>query len=230
MDNFLFWFLVLFAMISVYRILSRRFVSPKARVAALLRRYRTFESTGLSEQESLFRILATRSGWKSLPHPFLREVVSRLVSKEDVFRFVSLVEGYRYDQTHFSSIAGKEDLDLAMTEIACLLANFGIRLQGEDRLKEAEFVQKLAAKLQPNQYFTKLPLAVTYYKMERYGEALSLFKEGLAEFEKFAKGPKPMEQMPSPVNWLGPDAKIAYKEMYEACLKAASEVSGSPQS
>ncbi|MGH7827780.1 MAG: hypothetical protein ACREQ7_21725 [Candidatus Binatia bacterium] len=226
MDNYFFWFVVLLGMITIYRMLSRRLVTPKSRVAGMLRRYRSFERAGLSEQECLFKLLSTRRGWTNLPETFLREVVSRLSSKEDVMRFVSLSEGYRFDQTHFPGIAGKHDVNGAMTEIACLLANFGNRLQQEGRLKEAEFVQKLALKLQPKEYFTNLPLAVTYYKMERYAEAVSLFKDGLGQFEKFEIAAKSGERASSLVNCLGSNAsmkelKVSYRDMYQSCLEAA---------
>lgn len=225
MDNFFLWILVSLAIITIYRKLSRRVLTPKARVTALLRRYHVFEKAGLPEQEAILRVLVTRSGWKNLPPPFLTEVVSRLGSKEDVFRFVSLAEGYGYNQKHLPDIAKKEDMEEAMAEIACLLGKLGNRLQDEGRFKEAEFVQKLALRLQPNQYFTNLPLAVTYYRMEQYAEAARLFKRGLAQFEKFEKEARPAEQITEAAGWLGADGnlgelKVSYRNMYEACLKA----------
>src|SRR5262249_13348222 len=66
MENFMFWVVTLLAAITVYRLLSRRAVSPKTRVAGMLRRYRALEGTGLSEQECLLRLLVTRRDWKRL--------------------------------------------------------------------------------------------------------------------------------------------------------------------
>ena len=102
MENFMLWVVVLLAAITVYRLLSRRAVSPKARVAAMLRRYRALERTGLSEQECLLQLLATRRDWKGLPHRFLAELVSRFRSKEDVMRFVSVSEDYGYQTRSLS--------------------------------------------------------------------------------------------------------------------------------
>ena len=96
MENLTFWLVVVLATIAVYRLLSRRVVTPKARVTAMLRRYRALERTGLSEHECLLQLLATRRNWKGLPHRFLGELVSRLRSKEDVVRFVSVSEDYGY--------------------------------------------------------------------------------------------------------------------------------------
>lgn len=222
MDSMIFWFVALFSGVVMYQFLSRRQVTPKARVTAMLRRYRALERRGLSEAECLLQLLATRKDWKVLPHRFLAELISRLHSKEDVMRFVSVSEDYGYQRDHYPGLARKIDLDAAMTEIACLFAGFGFRLQGEGRYKEAEFVQKLALRLQPDQYFTTLPLAATYHETGRHAEALPLFEQGLARFQDFEKNIEPAF---SPAKCLGPDAEIKklqnrFRKMYEACRKA----------
>jgi len=226
MESVVFWFIGLFAAITIYRMLSRRATTPKARVTAMLRRYGAFARTGLPEAECLFRLMATRSGWKNLPHGFLRELVARLSSKEDVMRFISLAEDCGHVKERFPGIARKTNLNEAMAEVACLLAGFGYQLQKEGRLKEAEFVQKLALPLCPDCYFTNLPLAATYYDTGRYSEARPLFECGLKQLEKFADGSGGNARPFSPTACLGPDAdatqlKAAYRGKYEACLRAA---------
>jgi tetratricopeptide (TPR) repeat protein len=226
MENFMLWVVVLLAAITVYRLLSRRAVTPKARVAAMLRRYRALERTGLSEQECLLQLLVTRRDWKGLPHRFLGELVSRLRSKEDVMRFVSVSEDYGYQRDHYPEMATRTDLEAAMAEVACLFARFGFRLQTEERYREAEFVQKLALRLQPHQYFTNLPLAATYHETGRHDDALPLFEQGLARFQEFENNIKAVETELSPAKCLGPDVEIRklrnrYRKMYEACLKAS---------
>ena len=104
--------------------------------------------------------------------------------------------------------------------------SFGLQLQTEGRLREAEFVQKLAIRLQPNQYFTNLPLAATYHETGRHDDALPLFEQGLARFQEFENNIKEAETALSPTKCLGPDVEVRklrnrYKKMYEACLKAA---------
>lgn len=225
MENLMFWIVALFAAIITYRLLSRRAATPKARVTAMLRRYRALERTGLSEQECLLQLLATRRDWKGLPHRFLAELVSRFRSKEDVMRFVSVSEDYRYQRDQYPEIAAKIDLEAAMAEVACLFARFGFRLQTEGRYREAEFVQKLALRLQPNQYFTNLPLAATYHETGRHDDALPLFEQGLARFEDFENNSKTVERAFSPAKCLGPDVdtrklRNRYRKMYESCLKA----------
>jgi len=225
MENLMLWIVALLAAIMVYRLLSRRVVTPKARVAAMLRRYRSLERTGLSEQECLLQLLATRRDWKGLPHRFLAELVSRFRSKEDVMRFVSVSEDYDYHRDHYPEIATRIDLEAAMAEIACLFARFGFQLQTEERYREAEFVQKLALRLQPNQYFTNLPLAATYHETGRHNDALPLFQQGLARFRDFEENIKAVEPVLSPAKCLGPDVEVRklrdrYRKMYEACLKA----------
>ena len=103
--------------------------------------------------------------------------------------------------------------------------SFGFQLQTEGRLREAEFVQKLAIRLQPNQYFTNLPLAATYHETGRHDDALPLFEQGLARFQEFENNIKEAETALSPTKCLGPDIEIGtlknrYRKMYEGCLKA----------
>jgi hypothetical protein len=227
MENGLFLIGLLIALFALYRLVSRRLASPAGIVRGLLRRYHGFERTGLPEQECLLKMLTSRSHWKNLPHGFLAEIVARLQSKENVIRFVSLAEGYGFDRKDFPVIAKKENLEAAMREVACLLGNFGDGLQKENRFKEAEFVQKLAFGLQPDQYFTELPLAVTYYKMERYADAVPLFKKGLVRLEKLANGANPMEKASLPFDGSKSAANLkelrgGYQEMYAACVKGAS--------
>ena len=114
MENLMFWIVVVLATFTVYRLLSRRVVTPKARVTAMLTRYRALEKTGLSEQECLLQLVATRRNWKGLPHRFLGELVSRLCSKEDVMRFISVSEGYGYHREHYPEIATRIDLEVVM--------------------------------------------------------------------------------------------------------------------
>ena len=227
MDSMVFWVLVFFGAFTLYRLISRRATTPKGRVTAMLRQYHGFEKTGLSEQECLLRLLVTRRGWKNLPHRFLSAVVSRLRSKEDVMRFISVSEDYSYNLAYYPALADRTDLEEALAEIACLWAKFGYELQANGRLKEAEFVQKLALRLQPDRYFTNLPLAATYYETGRYTDALPLFEQGLAELENVNKGDDPGKQQWSPAKCLDPDVdarklRNGYKKMYETCLKATA--------
>ena len=228
MDYFAFWIVTVFVAIVVYRLLSRRFATPKARVNAMLRRYYALERTGLSEPECLLQLLSTRSEWKNFPHRFLAELVSRLRTKEDVMRFISVSEDYRYQRDPYPELAKHTDLEMAMTEIACLLSSFGFRLQGEGRYKEAEFVQKIALRLQPRQYFTNLPLAVTYHETGRHLDALPLFEQGLARFDELER----QDRVFSPTKCLGAEVELGeirnrYRKLYEACRKAAEGASAS---
>lgn len=230
MEYVAFWIITVFAAIAVYRLLSRRLATPKDRVNAMLRRYYVLERTGLSEPECLMQLLATRNEWKNFPHRFLAELVSRLRSKEDVIRFISVSEDEGYQRKHYPDLAKQTNLDNAMTEIACLFARFGFRLQKDSRYKEAEFVQKLALCLQPQQYFTKLPLADTYHASGRHLDALPLFEQGLAYFEEFEKNHRSDDGIFSPEKCLGVEMEIGefrsrYRKLYEACRKAAGQTS-----
>ena len=228
MDNLIFWLVALFAAFTTYRLLSRRAATPKARVTAMLRRCRALEKTGLSERACLLRLLAARRDWKRLPQLFLDELVSRLGSKENVMRFVSVSEDYRYQRDRYPAIAAKSDPDEIMAEVACLFSCFGFRLQAEGRYKEAEFVQKLAVRLAPDHYFTNLPLAATYHETGRYADAVPLFERGLAQFKDFDKNSEPIKPALVPAKCLAPDVEIRklrnrYRKMYEASLKGAAE-------
>lgn len=218
MESGLFLIGLLIALFAIYRLAWRRLRSPQATVRGLLRHYYAFEKIGLPERECLFRVLSSRSGWRNLPLEFLAEVVARLRSKENVFRFVSLAEGYRFNRKQLPAITARRDMEAVMREVALWLADFGNRLQKKNSFKEAEFVQKLALGLQPDQYFTKLPMATTYYKMERYDAAAPLFEEGLAQLENSADGAAFLDRL-EPGATLK-DLRANYQEMYATCLKA----------
>lgn len=175
MDSGLFLLGLLLALVAIYRRAWRRLRSPHATVRGLLRSYYGVERAGLPEQESLLRVLSKRSGWKKLPPVFLAEIVARFGTKENVFRFVSLAESYRFERSQLPAIAANRDLETALREIALWLADFGNRLQKETSFKQAAFVQKLAVGLQPKPVITNLPLTATYFKMKRCDEAAPLF-------------------------------------------------------
>ncbi len=225
MDYWLFGVAFFFAGFALYRKLDRWRNTPKARVSTLLRRYRALERTGLSEQDCLLQLLATSKDWKRLPHPFLAEIVSRFSTKEDAMRFVSVSEDFGYLRDHYSGLAAKTDLEAAMGEIACLFARFGCQLQEQGRYLEAAFVQRLALQLQPDQYFTNLPLAVSYHETGQYADALPLFERGLAQVNDLERKADPAVQEFSLASCLWTDAEIRKlrnrcKKMYAACLKA----------
>jgi tetratricopeptide (TPR) repeat protein len=204
MESGLFLIGLLIVVIAVYRLVSRKVTGPQPTVRGLLRQHHSLEQAGLSEQECLI----SRRGWKNLPPVFLAEIVTRLRTKENVFRFLSLAEGYRFHRKQLPGIVARNDMETAIRELAVWLGQFGNRLQKEFRLKEAEFVQKLALALQPDHYFTKLPLAATYYKMERYAEAVPLLEQGLAELEKASDGVGWKAQAPPALDSLEPGASL----------------------
>ncbi|NIO06460.1 MAG: hypothetical protein GTO40_00165, partial [Deltaproteobacteria bacterium] len=226
MDHWLFWPVFFLAGLVIYRKLARWRSTPKTRVNALLRRYRALERRGLPQRDCLLQLLMTSKGWNKLPHRFLAEIVSRFSTLEDTVRFMSISEDYGYVRDHYTSLAGQPDLEAAMREIAVLFARFGLKLQEEGRYKEAAFVQKLALLLQPGQYFTKLPLAVSYYEMEQFDDALPLFEGGLAPVSGDVEPSQTPEHETVAKNPLWTDAEMRKyrnrcKKLYAACLKAA---------
>ena len=218
MDSGLFLFGLLVALIAIYRQTWRRLRSPQATVRGLLRSYHAFARTGLPELESLLRVLSKRSGWRNLPSVFLAEIIARFGTKENVFRFVSLAESYRLDRTQLPAIAANRDMETAMREVALWLVDFGNRLHKENSFKQAEFVQKLALNLQPDQYFTNLPLAATLLKMERYDDAAALFKDGLVQLENCAAGAAFLDRWETGANL--DEVRARYREMSDSCSKA----------
>lgn len=218
MNSELFLVGLLIALFAVYRLAWRRLRSPQATVRGLLRSYHGFARTGLPELESLLRVLSKRRGWRNLPPVFLTELITRFGTKENVFRFVSLAENYRLDRTQLPAMAANRDLETAMREVALWLVDFGNRLHKEKSFKQAEFVQKLALDLQPDQYFTNLPLATTFLKMARYDEAAGLFKDGLVQLENCADGAAFLDRLEAGANL--DELRARYREMYDSCSKA----------
>jgi hypothetical protein len=202
MDIVLLLIAISLAVFALYRRLSRWLMTPKMRVRVMLWRYRRLARSGLSEQDCLVHLLATRKDWKRLPHRFLAEIVSRFPAKEGLMRFVSVSEDFHYQRDPYPGLAANSELEAAMGEIACLFS-----------------------RLQPDQYFTNLPLAANYHETGRHADALPLFERGLAQVRGFEKDAGPAAPEFPPPKSLGTDTKIMtlrnrYKKMYEACLKA----------
>ena len=212
MEPAIYYLGLLIVVVTFYRIIRRRFTTPQATVRNLLKQYHFVEQTGLPPHENLFRLLRKRPRWRNLPPAVLAEIVARLGSKENVFRFVSLAEEYKLHSERLPALAAGDDLEAAMHEIAVWLIDFGTRLQDENRLKEAEFVQKLALSLQPAHYLTKLSLASTYYKMENYGDALPLLESGLAELDGCGRAAGDKADFNA--------RREMYDRMHAACLSA----------
>jgi hypothetical protein len=211
MEGGIFLLGLLIVLFTLYRVVSRKLATPQLTVRMLLRRYHACERLGLREQDCLYRILTARRGWRNLPPAFIAELVTRLKTKENVFRFITLAEEHRFNRKQLPAIASNPDPETAMREVALWLGQFGDRLQAENRLKEAEFVQRLALGLQPDQYFTQLPLAATYYKMARYADAAPLFRQGLELLDSSSDGAPPLKE-----------SKDRYREMHAACAQATA--------
>lgn len=226
MESILAAFIGLIAALVLYRYLRQRNATPQQRVAAMLRQCDGFARDGLSEREALLRILLSRSGWQKLPPDFLADLVSRLGSKEAALRFVALAEDCGYTKDQLPAIVAHSPTGDRMERLACLLTRFGNQLQSDRRLKEAEFVQKLALALAPDCYFTNLPLAITYHETGRCTEARPLFERGFAQLH--VAGEK--ESAPARFNaadCLGdgidaPRLRALWLEMYDQCVKSAT--------
>lgn len=160
----------------------RRFRSPESTARTCLREYARFEKMGVAESERIFLVLSTRPGWRDLPKEFVREISSRLGTKEDVIRFIIISERHLLDRTHFLRFATDSSPEHAAFSVAMLLTSLGNKLQGQGELGEAEWAQSLALRIQPDNSAVMLPLAVTYYLTGRYTEAIPLFERGLPLF------------------------------------------------
>lgn len=202
--------------IVIFRVIWPRLRGPEAIVRSLLRQYHGYARSGLPEAECLFRVLSNRQGWKKLPGKFMAEIVTRLQSKEAVFRFVSLAEGYRFHRKQLPAIAAKRDLDAAMREVCLWLVEFGKKLHDENSLKQAEFVQRLALAFEPERVFTELPLAMTCCKMARHEEAAAIFKDALSRLDHCAAVDLELLEAGTSRDQL----RARCREAYESCLKA----------
>src|SRR5262245_40578185 len=169
MENFMFWVLALLAAITAYRLLSRRAVSPKARVAAMLRRYRALEGTGLSEQECLLCSCWRHAGIGSGS----RMVFSSSSSRDFSPRKMSCVSS-RFGGLRLSSRSLSRDRHEGRPGFghggSCMFVR-SIRLSAANRRTFER--SRVCAKtgdppIQPNQYFTNLPLAATYHETGRH--------------------------------------------------------------
>lgn len=128
----------------------------------------------MPENERLFKMFHTRPGWRSLPTEFLRELVERLGTKEDVIKFVIFAERYGLLTSNFKAIADWAEADpkFAVDQAAVTLTSLGNHLGGQGNFGEAEPVFKSALRINPEWPGALYGLALVYYNAGRYGDAI----------------------------------------------------------
>lgn len=155
-------------------LLFKRLSSPRWKARVLLIAYQTFKEGGALEAECLFQMFDTRPPWNALPKTFLRELATRLRTKENIVNFVILAEGTGILQT---TILGKParveyDPEFAIGCVGMALVSRANALGNQRQFQGAKNVLELALLLNPRFAPAWTSMAKAAFEMKDYQTAL----------------------------------------------------------
>lgn len=180
------------------------------------RDYAELEQSDISESERLRRLLAERAGWGVLPERLLRELSTRLRSKDDVLGLISAVEANRLLKGPLSQLDGG-DVEADIRAVAASIAELAGR-----QPEGAAALLRIVARIDPDNFIAVLTLAGDHFEAGRYREALQLLERGIPICRNAVERPGSV----SPGSPAGAGAGEGLRQllqksmdMYEVCLE-----------
>src|ERR1700704_3775135 len=102
----------LLLLVAIIWFLSKK-LSPRSKAGVLLLAYQACKENGAPENECLFQMFDTRPPWNNLPKTFLREIATRLRTKENIVNFVIFSERTGILQTNILKTPSTVEFDPA---------------------------------------------------------------------------------------------------------------------
>jgi hypothetical protein len=164
----------LLALFALIWFILKKFASPQAKARAVLQAYGVSKERGIPEQECLFQIFDTRPPWNNLPKMFLRELATRLHSKENVVDFVIFSERTGILQTNILKTPSMDeyDLDSAFGGVATALIGRAHAFGSKNRFHDAKAVLEWILLLHPSFLPAWSGMAVVAFQLNDHPTAL----------------------------------------------------------
>jgi tetratricopeptide (TPR) repeat protein len=161
-------------LVAIIWFLSKKLGSPRSKARLLLLAYQACKESGAPENECLFQMFDTRPPWKSLPKTFLRELATRLRTKENIVNFVIFSEGTGILQTNILRIPStvEFDPDFALGGVATALISRANAFSNRSHFQEAKDVLEWVLLLNPKFVHAWSSMAVVAFRMNDYQTAL----------------------------------------------------------
>jgi tetratricopeptide (TPR) repeat protein len=125
--------------------------SPRSKARVLVLAYQACKESGAPENECLFQMFVTRPPWNSLPKTFLREIATRLQTKENIVNFVIFSERTGILQSNILKIPStvEFDPDFALGGVATALISRANAFSNRSRFQDAKDVLEWVLLLNP---------------------------------------------------------------------------------
>lgn len=160
-------------LVAIIWFLLNKLGSPRSKARVLVLAYQACKESGASENECLFQMFDTRSPWNSLPKTFLREIATRLRTKENIVNFVIFSERTGILQTNILRPSTVEfDPDFALGGVAMALISRANAFSNRSHFQEAKDVLEWVVLLNPRFVHAWSNMAVVAFRMNDYQTAL----------------------------------------------------------
>jgi len=161
-------------LVAIIWFLSKKFVSPQSKARVLLLAYQASKESGAPENECLFQMFDTRPAWNSLPKTFLRELATRLRTKENIVNFIIFSERTGILQTNILRIPStlEFDPDLALGGVATALISRANAFSDRSKFQDAKDVLEWVLLLNPRFVHAWSSMAVVAFRMKDNQTAL----------------------------------------------------------
>ena len=164
---------LLFLIVIIWFLL-KKFGSPQSKAGNLLLAYQTCKESGGPENECLFQMFDTRPPWNSLPKTFLREIATRLQTKENIANFVIFSERTGILQSNILRIPStiEFDQDFALGSVATALISRANAFSNRSRFQDAKHVLEWVVLLNPRFVQAWSSMAVAAFRTNDHQTAL----------------------------------------------------------
>jgi tetratricopeptide (TPR) repeat protein len=161
-------------LVAIIWFLSKKLGSPRSKAGVLLLAYQACKENGAPENECLFQMFDTRPPWNSLPKTFLREIATRLRTKENIVNFVIFSERTGILQTHILRIPSTVEFnqDFALGGVSMALISRANAFSNRSHFQEAKDVLEWVVLLNPRFVHAWSNMAVVAFRMNDYQTAL----------------------------------------------------------
>jgi tetratricopeptide (TPR) repeat protein len=161
-------------LVAIIWFLSKKFGSPRSKAGVLLVAYQACKESGAPENECLFQMFDTRPPWNSLPKTFLREMATRLRTKENIVNFVIFSERTGILQTNIlrSPTTVEFDPGVALGGVATALVSRANAFSKRRHFQDAKDVLEWVLLLNPRFVPAWSSMAVVASRMNDYQTAL----------------------------------------------------------
>ncbi len=161
-------------LVAIIWFLLKKFASPQSKARVLLLAYQACKESGAPENECLFQMFDTRPPWNSLPKTFLREIATRLQTKENIANFVIFSERTGILQSKILKIPSTDefDPDFALGGVARALISRANAFSNRSNFRDAKDVLEWVVLLSPRFVHAWSSMAVVAFRTNDYQTAL----------------------------------------------------------